>query len=242
MMQIINNFRNRGTGACRSLREGFTLIEVLMALTLGGLILTAATMHLVALGKIWTHDWSERHYMHHKESLTAFLTRTFKEADSGFSSLGSKGNIAGLRWENPPGESTLEDPFLRFYLKSLPPLLISNPQVSSGVVCYLQHDQEQSLSILWYSTITKFDGEDEIQDVDDLYRTTLSHFVAKIEYCYYDDELEEWEEEEEPLNEDDKFVMPDFLKFTFVFDEEHDEDAYVSYIPLPPSEKDAPLF
>ena len=54
--------------------------------------------------------------MHHKESLTTFMIRVFKEADSGFSSMGTKGNIAGL--ENPPGESTLDDPFLRFYLSN----------------------------------------------------------------------------------------------------------------------------
>ena len=98
------------------------------------------------LGKIWTHDWSERHFMHHKESLTTFLIRVFKEADSGFSSLGTNGNIAGLRWENPPGESTLDDPYLRFYLKQPPSVLISNPALASSVVCYLVFDEEEGLS------------------------------------------------------------------------------------------------
>ena len=48
--------------------------------------------------------------------------------------------------------------------------------------------------------------------------------------------------EEEPLEENDKFMMPDFLKLTFRFHEEHEDDDFVSFIPLPPSEKDAPLF
>ncbi len=223
-------------------RRGFTLIEILVALSLGGIILTAASFHLVSLGKIWTHDWSQRHYMHHKESLTTLMIRVFKEADSGFSSLGTKGNIAGLRWENPPGESTLDDPFLRFYLKQPPPVLISNPPLASSVVCYLVFDEDEGLSLLWYPLIQTRDGEEEVQDVDDLYRTTLSRFVSRVEYCYYDAEKEQWETEEEPLEENDKFMMPDFLKFTFRFHDEHEEEDFVSFIPLPPSEKDAPLF
>ena len=70
------------------------------------------------------------------------MIRVFKEADSGFSSMGTKGNIAGLRWENPPGESTLDDPFLRFYLKQPPPVLISTP-LASSVVCYLIFDEDR---------------------------------------------------------------------------------------------------
>jgi len=234
--------RKRMAFICLATRRGFTLVEVLIALTLGGFILTAAMMHLVSLGKIWTHDWSDRHYMHHKESLTTFLIRVFKEADSGFSSLGTTGNLAGLRWENPPGETTLDDPYLRFYLKQPPAVLISNPPLASSVVCYLVFDEEEGLSFLWYPLIATRDGEEEIEDIDDLYRTSLSRFVARIEYCYYDKEKEEWETEEDPLEENDKFVMPDFLKFIFRFDEDHEDDAFVSYVPLPPSEKDAPLF
>ena len=94
--------------------------------------------------------------------------------------------------------------------------------------------------LLWYPLIATRDGEEEVQDVDDLYRTTLSSFVSMVEYCYYDADKEEWETEEEPLEENDKFMMPDFLKLTFRFHEEHEEDDFVSFIPLPPSEKDAP--
>lgn len=242
MREAIQNFCKTAGSARKAVRQGFTLIEVLISLTLGGFVLTAATLHLVSLGKIWTHDWSERHFMHHKESLTTFLIRVFKEADSGFSSLGTNGNIAGLRWENPPGESTLDDPYLRFYLKQPPSVLISNPPLASSVVCYLVFDEEEGLSLLWYPLIETRDGEEEIQDVDDLYRTTLSRFVERIEYCYYDSEKEQWDVEEDPMEENDKFLMPDFLKFTFRFDDEHEDDAFVSHVPLPPSEKDAPLF
>ena len=223
--------------------RGFTLVEVLIALTLGGIILTAATAHIVSLGQIWTHDWSRRHYVHHKDSLTGLLTRTFREADSGFSSQGTQGKVAGFRWENPPGESTLDDPLLRFYLKQPPPILISNPPLASSIIGFLYHDEDEGLSLLWYPLIEVRDGEPvEIEDVDDLYRTTLSPFVELIDYCYWDKDKEQWEVEEDPLEEDDKSVMPDFLKFTFRFDDEHEDDEYVSYIPLPPSEKDAPLF
>lgn len=223
--------------------RGFTMIEVLVALTLGGIILGAATFHIVSLGKIWTHDWSRRHYVHHKDSLTALLTRTFREADSGFSTLGTEGKVAGLRWENPPGESTLDDPLIRFYLKQPPPILISNPPLASSIIAFLYFEEDEGLALLWYPLIEVRDGEPvEIEDVDDLYRTSLSPYVELIEYCYWDKDKEQWEVEEDPLDEDDNYVMPDFLKLTFRFNDEHEDDEYVSYIPLPPSEKDAPVF
>ncbi len=222
---------------------GFSLIEILVAMTIGGFVLTAATMHIVSLGKIWTHDWSQRHYIHHKESLTAMLVQIFQEADSGFSSIGVQGDIAGFRWDHPPGESTLDDPLLRFYLKQPPGILISNPPLASSVVCYLYFEEDAGLSLLWYPLIEVREGEEvAFDDVDDLYRTNLSPFVSKVEFCYWDKEKEQWDIEEKPMDEDDKFTMPDFLMISFRFDEEHEEGEYVSYVPLPPSEKDTPLF
>lgn len=224
-------------------RKGFTLIEVLVALTIGAAVLVSATMMVFTLGKVWAHDWSQRHYVHHKESLSTLLQRTFEEADSGFSSLGVADKVAGLRWENPPGESTLDDPLIRFYLKQPPPILISNPPLASSIIAYLYFEEGEGLYLLWYPLIEIRDGEEvEIEEVDDLYRTLLTPYVELIEYCYWDDEKEIWDVEEDPLDENDKYLMPDFLKLTFRFDDEHEDEDYISYIPLPPSEKDAPLF
>ena len=60
MRVAFQKFCKTAGSARKAVRQGFTLIEVLISLTLGGFVLTAATLHLVSLGKIWTHDWSER--------------------------------------------------------------------------------------------------------------------------------------------------------------------------------------
>ena len=54
------------------LRRGFTLIEILNSLEPRWHHFNSCILSLVSLGKIWTHDWSERHYVHHKESLDLY--------------------------------------------------------------------------------------------------------------------------------------------------------------------------
>lgn len=123
-----------------------------------------------------------------------------------------------IRWERLPGASNYEDPLLSFELNALPPLLNAPAELPQlgGVRAFLQVDREHGLRILWHPLL-----QEEVEDSADLRSTQISALVQSLEYIYWDERLEEWEVEAEPKKGDgqDQFLLPRYLRFTFVYEE-----------------------
>jgi hypothetical protein len=105
-------------------------------------------------------------------------------------------------------------------------------------MAYLYFEEDEGLSVLWYSL---FDAED-IEDTRDLLRTPISTFVTNIDYAYYELEDDEWEIVDEPLEDEDDndaFRLPNFLRLTFTHPEEGER---VRSIFVPHKSLEVPLF
>ena len=50
--------------------------------------------------------------------------------------------------------------------------------------------------------------------------TPISDLITKVEYVYWDERFEKWETETKPKESenDDKFILPSFLKLTFEYE------------------------
>ena len=121
-----------------------------------------------------------------------------------------------IDWSQPPGFADYQDPLLHFRLNDTPPLLVQTENAPIiGVEAFLHYEDDEGLSLLWYTPL-----QEDSEDLDDLRRTKLSDLVTKVEYVYWDERFEKWESETEPKEseDDDKFILPRFLKLTFEYE------------------------
>ena len=195
-------------GSLESKRSGgFTLAEVLVALALGGLILSAAVSMLYSFGNAWLNTGDRDSFLQHAEGVSFFLESAI--ATSAYD--GSDQNEAPIRWGNPPGDSAFADPLLRFHFST--PSVLFYPE-SGPITCYLHFDERSGLSLLWHPTRDPESEEDE-----EVRRTILSTYAQSVTYHYYDLEDERWEQSNDPLkDENEVFRMPDFIEITLQYE------------------------
>lgn len=214
-------------------KNGFSLVEVLLALAIGGLILTAATSLLVTISQAWANRPATRDaFDAHVNGVANFLTAMLEEATL---TDGLNSQKKAITLDRAPGFSESDDPLVRFYLREAPPLFFwpEPGSVASRVHVFLQVDDRDGLRLLWYSDLQDLEknekGIREPEDDDELFCTVVSPFCTEVFYCYYGDEddteddLKRWEvvdELEEDIDSGD-FRLPAFAKLVFKWDEEN---------------------
>jgi prepilin-type N-terminal cleavage/methylation domain-containing protein len=214
-------------------KNGFSLVEVLLALAIGGLILTAATSLLVTISQAWANRPATRDaFDAHVNGVANFLTAMLEEATL---RDGLNSQKKAITLDRAPGFSESDDPLVRFYLREAPPLFFwpEPGSVASRVHVFLQVDERDGLRLLWYSDLQDLEknekGIREPEDDDELFCTVVSPFCTEVFYCYYgdeddtDDDLKRWEivdELEEDIDSGD-FRLPAFAKLVFKWDEEN---------------------
>lgn len=200
--------RRRGT----RLRSGFTLLEVLLAVALGAMVLTAMTTFLFSMAELWGVGSNERLFEKHARGVSRFLENGFHTASQRYDE--AAGGNESLFWMNWEGDDTRRESYLSFELKKSPGALVWPENPLPHVVCSLEFDEDEGLFLLWRSRL------EEAFDEDPPRRTLISPFVKAVEYHYinYEEENPEWEIEERPLQEaDESYLMPEriVLKFRF---------------------------
>jgi prepilin-type N-terminal cleavage/methylation domain-containing protein len=214
-------------------KNGFSLVEVLLALAIGGLILTAATSLLVTISQAWANRPATRDaFDAHVNGVANFLTAMLEEATL---RDGLNSQKKAITLDRAPGFSESDDPLVRFYLREAPPLFFwpEPGSVASRVHVFLQIDKRDGLRLLWYSDLQDLEknekGIREPEDDDELFCTVVSPFCTEVFYCYYGDEddtdndLKRWEivdELDEDIDSGD-FRLPAFAKLVFKWDEEN---------------------
>lgn len=222
--------------------KGFTLIEVLLAIALGGALLTAVMVHVFSLAAIWQNSGDGDYFDQHVDGVVLFLSNTFAMSE-GLESVAQEeedrneteeeSQIEPVIWGRPPGYSDFEDPLLTFRLKESPPLFTTGEFPMPGVTCHLYFHDRDGLSLLWYSRFSK------VENINDVNRTLISPYVTEIEYCYYDTEFESWDIESDPKEDrDGQFLLPDFIKLRF----EYEDVVKEMPIYMPRRNQNVPLF
>ncbi|MEL0005293.1 MAG: prepilin-type N-terminal cleavage/methylation domain-containing protein [Opitutales bacterium] len=210
--------------------QGFSMVEVLLALAIGGLVLMAASGLLVTISQAWANRPATRDaFDAHVNGVAHFLTAMLEEAT--IPDLPSQNNKAvGLG--RPVGFSDSDDPLIRFYLREAPPLFFWPHGPATRVHSFLHLDDRDGLTLLWFTELQELEknekGEREPEDANDLCRTLISPFCSELYYCYYGDEdaspddIKDWEikDELEENLQSGKFRLPAFVKLVFRWDEE----------------------
>ncbi len=212
-------------------RTGFTLIEVLMALFLGGLLLTAASSYLFGIFNLKINLEERPAFEEHIEGVERFLAFAFENAVVEDDDDEAAEPVA---FAEIPGTILGQDEVLSFRLSGEIPLFVEPETYLPEVTCYLVFNQQDGLYLLWQT------DEMATEDEDDLRHTPISPYVTGVVYAYYDAEDDEWEESTEPEDAaEGGLKLPDMLKVIFT----HPEDEYEETIEilLPPKEADVPL-
>lgn len=206
-------------------KKGFSMVEVLLALAIGGLVLIAATSLLITISRAWAERPATRDaFDAHVNGVAHFMTAVLEEATP--SALTKAGDQA-ISLKSPVGYSDTEDPLIYFFLREGPPLLVWPNGPAGRVHCYLYFEEGEGLSFLWFSEFQELEkndkGELEPEDEDELFKTLISPLCDQIFYCYYGDEdadsddIKEWEilEDLDENIESGKYRIPDFIKIVF---------------------------
>ena len=183
------------------MKKGFSLIEVLVALAIGGLLLVSSTDLLVSISKQWIDGPSSKDaFDAHVNGVARFLTAAMEEAT--VPTLNSSGNQA-VDLRRPVGFSDSEDPLIHFLLGTLLLSSFGPKGPAQRVHAYLYFEEGEGLSIAWFSELQELEkneeGEMAPEDEDELFKTLVSPFCEAIHYCYYGDEddgeldIKEWE-------------------------------------------------
>ncbi len=235
---------------------GFSLFEVILAISVAGLILTAAMSLLVAMTTNWVLRDDRSFFEAHVGGVTLFLTKTM--ATGGLSTQAATENqqnggnqqnpgnrgpgadaantLAGApSWTNLPGDSSFDDPLIGFTLASKPALLVTELPADQQIEAYLEFSEETGLSLLWTSALRS----DPVERKDDLIRAILSPYVRRVQYIHFDPDLRNWETlDEAPTGDDGQPILPRFLKLTF----EKDDVVLERFVPIPTPSTELPLF
>lgn len=208
------------------------MVEVLLALSIGGLVLLAASALLVTISQAWANRPATRDaFDAHINGVSHFLTAVLEEATLSSFALPQDKKI-DLQY--PVGFSDAEDPLIHFYLREAPPLFFSPYGSATRVHAYLNIEDGEGLSLLWFSELQELEKNDEgrmePEDEDELMKTLVSPFCKEIFYCYYGDEdagpddIKEWEIQnslEESEKNRDSYRIPAFVKLVFRWEEEN---------------------
>ena len=211
-------------------QPGFSLVEVLLALAVGGLVLMSASSLLVTISQSWANRPATRDaFDAHVNGIAHFLTAVLEEATLAKEGSGDADMVELLR---PVGFSETKDPLIKFYLREAPPLFFWPHGLASRIHVYFQFEEGEGLYFLWYSDLQELEksdnGEHQLENEDQLFRTPISPYFEEVYYCYYGEEGETADEEKtwqieselEENIESGKFRVPDFIKIVFRWDEE----------------------
>lgn len=212
--------------------RGFTMVEVLLALTIGGLVLVAATALLITISQAWANRPATRDaFDAHVNGVAHFLAALLDDASlPDQPNSKDEGEIVDLK--NPIGFSDIDDPLVSFFLKEAPPLLFNPHGKSVKVRAYLYPEEGDALSLLWFSELQELEKDEKgnLQPVEEeaLMKTMISPFCKEVYYCYYgeeddeEDDIKTWEISSDLLESEKKdgFRIPEFMKLVFSWDDE----------------------
>ena len=209
--------------------HGFTLLEILLALSLAAAIMTSVLLLTAGLSDIWRGTTPVRNLEVHSRQVVDFLKRGFARALP----VQTDGT-AYVFLDYTSGELN----------QTGPPLLSWEVQASDGIVTWgvqplpyvlyqLEVIEDVGLALYWQSRL-----EVDFEEIPPR-QTLISPFVTRMEYHYYDAEDEVWELLDKlRYNTERLYDIPNRIKLFF----ESDDDAIAYMINLPRTGGGVPLY
>jgi prepilin-type N-terminal cleavage/methylation domain-containing protein len=211
-------------------RSGFTLLEILLALALVGLVLVSMNTFVFSMGELWGKNADLRLFDQHARAVTRFLERELRTA--AFPPVGRVGTDAITGQEVRPSSGMTEN-MLTFELPEGSRLLHWPERPLPEVVCSLQVRDREGLILLWHSRLEKRFTDDPPRE------TVISPLVSGMSYDYYDETFKNWKNEAQLRRDSsNRILAPQRLRLKFT----HGKLERENVITLPTTPEALPNF
>lgn len=191
-------------------RRAFTLLEILLALALVGLLLVALNTFIFSMGELWGRGTDVRLFDLHVRSVTRFLEHELRAAALPPS---ARPNSTPIGLQEVRAENGLTENLLTFELPAGSRLFHWAGQPLPEVVCSLQVRRGEGLLILWHSRLEKN------FDTDPPRETVVSPLVSAVAYDYFESEFNRWTSEPAlKLDSQGKPLTPQRIRLTFAYE------------------------
>ncbi len=166
--------------------SAFTLIEILLALSLVALVLVGLNTFVFSMGELWGRNVDVRLFEQHTRAVTRFLEQELRVA--ALPPAARKG-VAPIAPQEIRARSGASENMLTFELPAGCRIIPWPDRPLPEVVCSLLVRDREGLWLLWHSRLeTRFDD-------DPPHETLISPLVSALSYDYYDENFKNWKNE-----------------------------------------------
>jgi len=192
------------------MKKGFTLLEVLIALALAGLVLLAMNTFIFSMGELWGRNSDVHLFNEHVNAVTRYLQGELRVAVFPPSARANATPISAPQI-TPQNGST--DNLLTFDLLAGSRVLSWPDNLAlPEVVCSLQVRSGEGLYLLWHSRLETRFADDPPREM------LLTPFVTAMAYDYYDDGTKRWTTDTTLQNDTNgQPEVPQRLRLTFTY-------------------------
>jgi prepilin-type N-terminal cleavage/methylation domain-containing protein len=164
--------------------RGFTLLEMLLALALVGMLMVGLNTFVFSMSEIWGRNREPRLFDQHVRAVTRYLE----------SELRTAGLPPAIDAETPaltPKSVRLQggvsEDLITFELPSGSRLLTWPERPLPEVICALMVRRDEGLLLLWHSRLERDFDDDPPREM------VLTPLVTALAYDYYDTNFDRWE-------------------------------------------------
>jgi prepilin-type N-terminal cleavage/methylation domain-containing protein len=165
-------------------RRGFTLVEMMLALALVGLVMVGLNTFIFSMTELWGRNLEPRRFDQHVRAVTRYLESELRAAALPPTAARDRPGIAPAEVRNEAG---VTEELLTFELPAGSRLFTWPERPLPDVVCALAVRREVGLVLLWHSRLERDFESDAPREL------VLTPLATGIAYEYYDPAFRKWE-------------------------------------------------
>ncbi len=171
-------------------KSAFTLVEVLIALALTGMLLTGLTMLTFQIMQAWAQQAEDPLFDRHVDGLRRVLEECVAETVDASDSQGARRAINSVLTQPPGSVNVSRAPYLR--ITGAPPFIAGETQPLGDVRGWLVFEEGSGLVLYWQTDTERQNNQDAT------HRLVLSPWVTDMRYAAYENSAKSWSEETDP--------------------------------------------
>jgi prepilin-type N-terminal cleavage/methylation domain-containing protein len=195
----------------RAHRAGFTLLEVLLSVTLVGLMLVALNSFVFSMGELWGQRTDVRLFDQHVRAVTRFLERELRTAAF---PPAARPNSKPIAVEEVKTANGGPEKLITFDLPGGSRFFSLPGRPLPEVVCSIQAKPREGLVLLWRSRLEKN------FDTDNPREAVVTPLLTGMTYDYWDENTRRWTTETQLQNDPQGQPMaPQRLRLQFAYNQ-----------------------
>ncbi len=199
-------------------RRGFTLLEIMVALAITGMLMVALNAFIFSMGELWGRNSDVRLFDQHVRAVTRFLEHELRAAARPPAASADEAPITVQEIRTQAGQT---ETLLTFELFEGSRIFNWPGQPLPEVVCSLDVREGAGLLFLWHSRLEKDFADQPPRE------TVVSPLVSAMSYDYYDADFKNWKNETElRRNSSGEYEAPQRLRVKFTY-QKRSQDIFI---------------